>query len=174
MPVLTFAPARPFDAAFSPIATWDVEQRDGKIFVHEKRAQTKTKPRANPGEPKRIVIVGGGAAGFAAAEMLRRQKYDGGLVMLSSDSAAPVDRPNLSKDYLAGKAPEEWLPLRDQSFYTDNAIDLRLNTTVAAIDVRMHEVKLASGDIVPLDRLLLATGAQPVSLPCPAPSRPTC
>ena len=57
------------------------------------------------------MIVGGGAAGFAAAEMLRRQKYEGGIVMLSSDDAPPVDRPNLSKDYLAGSAPEEWLPL---------------------------------------------------------------
>ena len=58
------------------------------------------------------MIVGGGAAGFAAAEMLRRQKYEGGIVMLSSDDAPPVDRPNLSKDYLAGSAPEEWVPLR--------------------------------------------------------------
>jgi NADPH-dependent 2,4-dienoyl-CoA reductase/sulfur reductase-like enzyme len=108
------------------------------------------------------VIVGGGAAGFAAAEMLRRQKYDGDLVMLSSDATPPVDRPNLSKDYLAGSAPEEWLPLRDLSFYSDNAIDLRLNTTVAAIDVREREVVLASGDKLPFDRLLLATGADPV------------
>jgi NADPH-dependent 2,4-dienoyl-CoA reductase/sulfur reductase-like enzyme/nitrite reductase/ring-hydroxylating ferredoxin subunit len=149
--------------AFSPVATWDVEQRDDKIFVREKRAQPETTSRAKTDEPKRIVIVGGGAAGFAAAEMLRRQKYEGDLVMLSSDDALPVDRPNLSKDYLAGNAPEEWLPLRDQSFYSDNAIALRLNTTVAAIDVRAREVKLASGDAVPFDRLLLATGAEPIT-----------
>ena len=149
--------------AFSPVATWDVEQRDDKIFVREKGAQPETKSRAKTDEPKQIVIVGGGAAGFAAAEMLRRQKYEGDLVMLSSDDALPVDRPNLSKDYLAGNAPEEWLPLRDQSFYSDNAIALRLNTTVAAIDVRAREVKLASGDAVPFDRLLLATGAEPIT-----------
>jgi apoptosis-inducing factor 3 len=95
--------------------------------------------------------------------MLRRQKYEGGIVMLSSDDAPPVDRPNLSKDYLAGSAPEEWLPLRDQTFYSDNAIDLRLNTTVAAIDVRAREVTLANGETIPFDRLLLATGAEPVS-----------
>jgi apoptosis-inducing factor 3 len=74
-----------------------------------------------------------------------------------------VDRPNLSKDYLAGSAPEEWLPLRDQSFYSDNALDLRLNTTVAAIDARAREVTLADGETIPFDRLLLATGAEPVS-----------
>ena len=149
--------------ALSPVDIWRVDERDGKIIVREKHARPESRPRAKPDEPRRIVIVGGGAAGFAAAEMLRRQKYEGGIVMLSSDDAPPVDRPNLSKDFLAGSAPEEWLPLRDPSFYSDNAIDLRLNTTVAAIDVRAREVKLANGEAIPFDRLLLATGAEPVS-----------
>ena len=153
--------------ALSPVDTWSVDQRGGQIVVREKRARPETKPRARPDAPKRIVIVGGGAAGFAAAEMLRRERYEGGIVMLSSDDAPPVDRPNLSKDYLAGGAPEEWLPLRDSSFYSDNAIDLRLNTTVAAIDVGAREIALAGGDKVPFDRLLLATGAEPVRLPIP-------
>src|SRR6202035_5352135 len=148
--------------ALSPVATWRVDERDGKIVVREKRAQPEKKSRAKSDGPNRIVIVGGGAAGFAAAEMLRREKYEGGIVMLSSDDAPPVDRPNLSKDYLAGSAPEEWLPLRDSSFYSDDAIDLRLNTTVAAIDVGSHQVALANGDTIPFDRLLLATGAEPV------------
>jgi NADPH-dependent 2,4-dienoyl-CoA reductase/sulfur reductase-like enzyme/nitrite reductase/ring-hydroxylating ferredoxin subunit len=149
--------------ALSPVDAWAVEQRNGKIVVREKRARPETRPRAKGSEPSRIVIVGGGAAGFAAAEMLRRQNYQGGIVMLSSDDAPPVDRPNLSKDYLAGGAPEEWLPLRDQSFYSDNAIDLHLNTTAAAIDVGARQVALSSGETIPFDRLLLATGAEPVS-----------
>ncbi len=149
--------------AFSPVATWRVEQRDGKIFVGEKRAQADKTRRRTRDEPKKIVIIGGGAAGFAAAEMLRRQKYDDDLVMLSSDDDAPVDRPNLSKDYLAGSAPEEWLPLRDEKFYADNSIDLRLKTTVAAIHVRAREIALTNGDKIPFDRLLLATGAEPTA-----------
>jgi apoptosis-inducing factor 3 len=158
--------------AFASVDTWRVEQRDGKVFVREKRAHPQKKHRGKRDEPKRIVIVGGGAAGFAAAEMLRRQKYEGDIVMLSSDDAPPVDRPNLSKDYLAGNAPEEWLALRDQSFYSENAIDLRLKTTVAAIDARAREVTLPTGDKLPYDRLLLATGAEPVapSLPGAKPS----
>ena len=138
----------------------------------EKRAQARARARAKSDAPNRIVIVGGGAAGFAAAEMLRRQEYEGGIVMLSSDDAPPVDRPNLSKDYLAGSAPEEWLPLRDSGFYAENAIDLRLKATVTGIDVGSHEVALANGDKVPFDRLLLATGAEPVrpSIPGAKPS----
>src|SRR5262249_49629986 len=101
--------------ALSPVACWAVEQRGGKVFVLAKKDAPPKKSRSPaPGvaPPEKIVIVGGGAAGFAAAEMLRREHYSGSIVMLSSDEAAPADRPNLSKDYLAGTAPEEWIPLR--------------------------------------------------------------
>ena len=148
--------------AFGPVDSWSVEQREGKIFVREKRARPGARSHVKSDAPNRIVIVGGGAAGFAAAEMLRRQKYEGGIVMLSGDDAPPIDRPNLSKDFLAGSAPEEWVPLRDANFYPENAIDLRLNATVTSIDVGAQEVALANGDKVAFDRLLLATGAEPV------------
>ena len=110
--------------------------------------------------PHRIVIVGGGAAGFAAAETLRREGFAGAVTMLSNDGAMPVDRPNLSKDYLAGNAPEDWLPLRGEDYYQDSGIDLRLNTNVAAIDSKTRSVTLGNGDKLPFDRLLLATGAE--------------
>jgi NADPH-dependent 2,4-dienoyl-CoA reductase/sulfur reductase-like enzyme/nitrite reductase/ring-hydroxylating ferredoxin subunit len=155
--------------ALRPVVCWSVEQRDGKIFVLGKQTQPKPKPRPvgrRPGEaPRRIVIVGGGAAGFAAAEGLRRRQYEGDIVMLSDDDAAPVDRPNLSKDYLAGKAPEDWVPLRPDSFYSKNGIDLRLKANVTGIDARSREVALADGSTLRYDRLLLATGAEPVRLP---------
>ena len=159
--------------ALSPIACWAVDHRDGKIVVGKKFAQPEPRPRGKRvgPEPKRIVIVGGGAAGFAAAEMLRRQKYQGSIVMLSNDDAPPVDRPNLSKDYLAGSAPEEWVPLRPDEFYAENGIDLRLKTDVRSIDVRARAVSLGDGSTVPYDRLLLATGAEPVRLPIPGTDR---
>ena len=124
------------------------------------------------GSPSKIVIIGGGAAGFAAAEMLRREHYQGSIVMLSDEDAPPVDRPNLSKDYLAGNAPEEWIPLRGDDFYTEQGIELRLRTNVTRIDVAAREVVLDDGSKVPYDRLLLATGAEPVRLPLPGMDLP--
>jgi NADPH-dependent 2,4-dienoyl-CoA reductase/sulfur reductase-like enzyme len=151
---------------------WKVEQRDGKIFVREKMPKAKAKSPTTDKALKKIVIAGGGAAGFAAAEMLRRQGYQGDIVMISDDAAAPVDRPNLSKDYLAGSAPEEWVPLRPDDYYAANGIDLRLRTSIGAIKPRDHEVVLGDGGTIAYDRLLLATGAEAIRLPLPgaAPS----
>src|SRR5437879_6850659 len=122
--------------------------------------------------PDKIVSVGGGAAVFAAAEMLRRQEFRGSIVMLSDDTAPPVDRPNLSKDYLAGSAPEDWLPLRPDAFYSDNGIDLRLNAEVLGISAKTREVMVAGGANVAYDRLLLATGAEPIRLSIPGADQP--
>jgi NADPH-dependent 2,4-dienoyl-CoA reductase/sulfur reductase-like enzyme/nitrite reductase/ring-hydroxylating ferredoxin subunit len=158
--------------ALNPIGVWQVEHEGGRILIRQKREQPKPRIKGPVDAPDRIVIIGGGAAGFAAAEMLRRQEYRGGIVMLSDDAASPVDRPNLSKDYLAGSAPEDWLPLRPDDFYTAAAIDLRLKTGVASIDTSARSVVLTDGGTVPYDRLLLATGAEPVRLPIPGAEQP--
>jgi NADPH-dependent 2,4-dienoyl-CoA reductase/sulfur reductase-like enzyme/nitrite reductase/ring-hydroxylating ferredoxin subunit len=159
--------------ALSSVACWTVEQRDGRVHVREKTERAPViRIQSAPATPRRIVIIGGGAAGFAAAEMLRRQRFDGSIIMLSEDSAPPVDRPNLSKDYLAGTAPEEWVPLRDDAFYADQHIDLRLNCQVTALDARSREVSIANGERISYDRLLLATGAEPIRLSLPGMELP--
>jgi len=158
--------------ALTPLSVWKVEHQGERIFVRERREQPKPRTKGVVDAPERIVIVGGGAAGFAAAEMLRRQEFRGGIAMLSSEAAPPVDRPNLSKDYLAGSAPEDWLPLRPDEFYAESAIDLHLKTEVAAIDTAARNVVLADGKTVAYDRLLLATGAEPVRLPIPGADQP--
>ncbi|MEH2480542.1 NADPH-dependent 2,4-dienoyl-CoA reductase/sulfur reductase-like enzyme/nitrite reductase/ring-hydroxylating ferredoxin subunit [Nitrobacteraceae bacterium AZCC 2146] len=153
--------------ALNPLAVWQVEHEGDRIVVRQRREQPKPRGRGPVDAPGKIVIVGGGAAGFAAAEMLQRQEFRGSIVMLSNDAAPPVDRPNLSKDYLAGSAPEDWLPLRPDNFYVDAGIDMRLNTEVVSIDTKARNVILAGGGTVAYDRLLLASGAEPVRLPIP-------
>jgi NADPH-dependent 2,4-dienoyl-CoA reductase/sulfur reductase-like enzyme/nitrite reductase/ring-hydroxylating ferredoxin subunit len=151
--------------ALSPVPCWQAEERDGRIVVKGKIEPPPPKPTGKSGE--RFVIVGGGAAGFAAAQMLRLHGFVGSITMLSNDTAAPVDRPNLSKDYLAGTAPEDWLPLRGDDWYAENRIDLRLGVDVTAIDLQAKRISLADGSALPYDKLLLATGAEPVKLDIP-------
>jgi len=153
--------------AFDPISCWKVERAGDTIIVREQVATNSQNQVVADGHPKNIVIVGGGAAGFACAEMLRRRGYDGNLMMLSEDADAPVDRPNLSKDFLAGSAPDDWMPLKPEGFYADNGIDLQLGTRVTGIDVADRKVAVADGQTFPFDRLLIATGAEPVRLPIP-------
>jgi apoptosis-inducing factor 3 len=159
--------------ALSPIACWNVEQHDGKIAVREKRKRAIPKPRGKAvSPPEKIVIIGDGAAGFAAAEMLRRQGYQNSIILLSSDEALPYDRPNLSKDYLAGTIPFDYVPLRDDRFYADNGIDTRIGQTAVQVDLPAREVVVASGSKISYDRLLLATGAEPVRLTIPGADQP--
>jgi NADPH-dependent 2,4-dienoyl-CoA reductase/sulfur reductase-like enzyme len=114
--------------------------------------------------PESVVIAGGGAAGFAAADMLRREGYDRPVVMLSADAAPPCDRPNLSKDYLAGKAQEDWIPLRPPEYYSSQRIELVLEARVSALDLRARTVTVEGGRTYPFGALLIATGAEPVRL----------
>ncbi len=123
--------------ALDAITCWKVEVKGDRLFVREKLAGRAATPAVR-GAPESVVIVGGGAAGLAAADMLRREGYDGPLTMISADDSPPCDRPNLSKDYLAGTAQDEWIPLRPESYYDDRHIDLLLNARVASLDLR-HE-----------------------------------
>src|SRR5438876_2538929 len=150
--------------ALTAAACWRIERHDDRLFVREKISEVArrmaAKPQPTEGPPGRMVIVGGGAAGYAAAEMLRREGYGGGVTIVSADDAPPYDRPNLSKDYLAGTAPEEWMPLRPPEFYAENAIQLRLSATATAIDVARRRLMLRGGEALDFDKLLLATGAE--------------
>lgn len=158
--------------AFDHLGRWEVDRRDGYVFVHRRATEHPRTDALLRDEPRDVVIIGGGAAGFACAEMLRRRGYSGRLTLLSQDAEAPYDRPNVSKDYLAGTAPDDWMPLRPGSFYNDNGIQLRLATGVTTIDLAARTVDVSDGGTVKFDRLLLATGAEPVRPPIPGANRP--
>jgi NADPH-dependent 2,4-dienoyl-CoA reductase/sulfur reductase-like enzyme/nitrite reductase/ring-hydroxylating ferredoxin subunit len=156
--------------ALNPIPCWRVERDGDRVRVTEKVAPPE--PREHAGPPEDVVIVGAGAAGHAAAEMLRREGYRGRLTMIGADPDAPYDRPNLSKDYLAGTAPEEWIPLRPRDFYEEHDIELVLGRTVTAIDPAARRLTLGDGTTRSFDALLLATGARPIRLDLPGADLP--
>ena len=157
--------------ALDPIARWRVERVGDTVFVREKLGEPAARRSADlPVVPESVVIIGGGAAGLAAADMLRREGYGGPLTMISADDAPPVDRPNLSKDFLAGTAEEDWVPLRPPEFYTERQIDLVLDSRVSSIDVSERRVRLENGGAHAFGALLIATGADPVRLDMPGAS----
>jgi apoptosis-inducing factor 3 len=157
--------------AFDGLACWSVERQGDRIFVRSRR-EASAHVKAPKGKIERIVIVGGGAAGFSAAFELKRAGFDGALTIIGAETAPPLDRPNLSKDYLAGNAPEDWLPLRPEDYYAENGVELRLGATVSAIDTTTGSVALSDGGELSYDRLLLATGSEPVRLPIPGADLP--
>src|SRR3954447_7655679 len=112
-----------------------------------------------------FIIVGASLAGAKAAEELRKQGFDGRVILLGSESERPYERPPLTKDYLRGEAPREKAYVHDASFYAERGIELETDTTVGAIDPGASRVTLVDGRQLPFDRLLLATGAEPRRIP---------
>jgi apoptosis-inducing factor 3 len=155
--------------ALNDVACWQVEQRNGKVFV---TTEARKPSRPEGGRPTRrggrgpdsVVIVGAGAAGESAAETLRREGYEGSLTLYDSDPDAPYDRPNLSKDYLAGSASEDWIPLHPPEFYSERGIAVVHDRRVMAVEPQARRIRLDNGETREYGALLLATGATPVRL----------
>ena len=152
--------------ALNDVSCWGVEQRDGRVFVRPQPRPSPRRPgRIGTGAPASVVIVGAGAAGDSAAETLRREGYQGRVTLFDPDPDAPYDRPNLSKDYLAGTASEDWIPLHPPDFYRDQGIEIVRGRQVMALEPKARRVRLDNGETHEFGALLLATGATPVRLP---------
>lgn len=146
--------------AIAPVACYDVALEGGKIRVGAKR-EVLPLPELSPAS---VVIVGGGAAGVACAEALRAEGHKGTITMLLAEGSDPVDRPNLSKDYLAGNAPEEWVFLRTTAALEAIGVDV-VADPAASLDPAERTVTTRSGRELSYDAVLLATGAEPIRLP---------
>jgi apoptosis-inducing factor 3 len=150
--------------ALNDVSCWRVEQRGDMVFVTGKARKTKRSALGRRG-PASVVIVGAGAAGDSAAETLRREGYEGSLALYDLDPDAPYDRPNLSKDYLAGTASEDWIPLHPPDFYRDQGIAIIRDRRVMAVEPKARRILLDDGQSREFGALILATGATPIRLP---------
>ena len=114
-----------------------------------------------------FVIVGASLAGGRAAQALRREGFDGRVVLIGAEPDPPYERPPLSKEYLRGDMPREKIFLATAETYREQEIELRLGTHATAIDPREHAVGLEGGERIAYDKLLLATGGRPRRLGAP-------
>jgi len=152
--------------ALTPLACFDVIHDHDLVRVGGKRKSQPQVPLANAA-PSSVVIIGGGPAGTACAELLRRLGYEAAVTLVADEEPGPVDRPNLSKDYLAGTAPEEWIPLRDAAFFKEQRVELVLGDAAVSIARKERKVVLQSGRELTYGALVLATGAAPRRLEIP-------
>src|SRR5262245_26169420 len=111
-----------------------------------------------------VVVVGASLAGLRATETLRRDGFDGRLVLVGAEPDLPYGRPPLSKAYLAGEAEPEKLALR-RTPYEDLDLDLRLGTSADELDLAARAIVLAGGERLAFDGLIVATGAMPRTIP---------
>jgi 3-phenylpropionate/trans-cinnamate dioxygenase ferredoxin reductase subunit len=114
-----------------------------------------------------IVIVGAGQAAVQAVESLRKDGFQGRLVVVGDEPHLPYQRPPLSKKYLAGELLADRLPFRHRPFYDEHRVELHLGVQATALDINRHCVKLSDGRKCEYDQLLLCTGASARRLPIP-------
>jgi 3-phenylpropionate/trans-cinnamate dioxygenase ferredoxin reductase subunit len=119
-----------------------------------------------------LVIVGGGPAGLATARAYRQTGGQARITILSSETYAPYNRPPLTKEYLRGEASRDDLPLQDNGWYEDNAVDLRLGTVVARLSRDRQTVELDDSGELSYDACVLATGSEPIRPPVPGSDDP--
>ncbi|MES1258474.1 MAG: FAD-dependent oxidoreductase [Acidobacteriota bacterium] len=148
--------------ALNPVSCFHVRRDDNMVVIDGKKTAEFRVPC--PLNPSSVVIVGAGAAGAACADMLRAKGYAGPVTLAGDEEPGPVDRPNLSKDFLAGTAAEDWIPLRTREYYKSIHVELVTSDPAVRISPAVHQISLRSGRTLPYGALLLATGAEPRSL----------
>lgn len=157
--------------ALDSLASYPVRIDDDEIFVDMPEGapdrETPAMAKRDTDDERVFLIIGGGAAGYMAAQTLREEGYTGRIVIITRESRAPYDRPNLSKDYLHGHAEPEWMPLRGDDFYSEHDIEIVYDKEVASVDAGTRQIAFAGGDTMDCDSLLIATGGEPRLLQLP-------
>ena len=160
--------------ALDSIANYPVRIENDEVFVDvpdgapDRVTPQMTKRSAD--DKRTFAIIGGGAAGYMAAQTLREEGFAGRIVMITRESRAPYDRPNLSKDYLQGHADPEWMPLRGDDVYPEHDIEVLFDKEVSGVDIPTRKINFADGEEMECESLLIATGGEPRRLEIPGGS----
>jgi len=158
--------------AFDSLVAYEIRTEGENLVV---TVPDKIEKRRLPGlagpdyksDKRRFGIIGGGAAGYSAAQTLRENGFKGRIHIITRENKLPYDRPNLSKEYLQGKAEEDWMPLRGKKFYDEHGIDIALGKEVLKLDVKNKELTLDDGQNLAFDKILIASGGKPLNLNIP-------
>lgn len=118
-------------------------------------------------DKRTFVILGSGASAYFAAQSMRENGFKGNIVMVTKENRSPYDRPNLSKDYLAGNAEPEWMPLRPDYFFEEYGIEIKKGENISGVNFKEKNVSFDNGEYLKYDRLLIATGCVPRKLNVP-------
>ena len=154
------------------IPSYETKVEGSHVWVRQSGKGTIPMPEGEDG--RTMLILGAGAAGNSAAETLRREGFAGRIVMVTGEAHDPYDRTMLSKDLLSGEAPTKWLPLRGQKFYDRLKIEVMTEKQATAVNPASRTVTFADGSTMSADRILIATGAKPRTLPVPGADRAGC
>ncbi len=114
-----------------------------------------------------FIILGAGAAAYFAAQSMRENGYKGNIIMITKENRNPYDRPNLSKDYLAGGAEPEWMPLRPDEFFDEYGIEIKHGMHIKSVNIEERTILSDDGENIKYDKLLIATGGVPRKLDIP-------
>jgi NADPH-dependent 2,4-dienoyl-CoA reductase/sulfur reductase-like enzyme len=161
--------------ALNAVAGYETVQRAGQVFVTGKRAKpgsVRHVVRPGAGAPRSVAIVGAGAAGNSLAKELRHLGFEGGITLIDRDEEAPYDRPNLSKDYLAGTVQEAQLPLHPRAYYEERQVELVRGRAVTGFEPDRKRLTFDDGTTREFGAIVLATGADPIRLAMPGEHGP--
>jgi NADPH-dependent 2,4-dienoyl-CoA reductase/sulfur reductase-like enzyme/nitrite reductase/ring-hydroxylating ferredoxin subunit len=162
--------------ALDALPEFPVRVAEGALYVElpaepQERRSPAMAPFDPDADPRLFAVIGGGAVAAAAVGALREGGHQGRILVVSPEDSWPYDRPNLTKDYLAGTAAEDWLPLRPASFYEDHGIE-RLRDRVTRLDVTARRLEFETSPAITPDAVLVATGATPRALSVPGAQLP--
>lgn len=146
-----------------------IEGDDVVVRVPEEPKNRRIVPMAvrEKSDTRTYVVLGGGAAGEYAVEGLREKGFGGRIVMITREAQTPYDRPNCSKEYLQGKAPEEWMFLRGEDFYEQHSIEQMHERTVVKLDAGRKRLEFEGGEQLDFDGIIICTGGIPRTLGVP-------